>query len=62
MERVRQAGLDIPIIAMTVPQKPIRVGPGMGIVKVLSMPFSGFDFMNTLVAAHQSTARWRRTR
>jgi pilus assembly protein CpaE len=52
-ERVRQAGLDLPIIAMTVPQKPIRVGPGMGIVKVLSMPFSGFDFMNTLVAAHQ---------
>jgi len=52
-ERVRQAGIDLPIIAMTVPQKPIRVGPGMGIVKVLSMPFSGFDFMNTLVAAHQ---------
>ena len=26
-ERVRQAGLDLPIIAMTVPQKPIRVGP-----------------------------------
>ncbi len=52
-ERVRQAGIDLPIIAMTVPQKPIRVGPGMGIVKVLSMPFSGFDFMNTLLAAHQ---------
>lgn len=52
-ERVRQAGIDLPIVAMTVPQKPIRVGPGMGIVKVLSMPFSGFDFMNTLVAAHQ---------
>lgn len=52
-ERVRQAGIDMPIIAMTVPQKPIRVGPGMGIVKVLSMPFSGYDFMNTLVAAHQ---------
>lgn len=52
-ERVRQAGIDMPIVAMTVPQKPIRVGPGMGIVKVLSMPFSGYDFMNTLVAAHQ---------
>lgn len=52
-ERVRQAGIDMPIVAMTVPQKPIRVGPGMGIVKVLSMPFSGYDFMNTLIAAHQ---------
>jgi pilus assembly protein CpaE len=51
-ERLRQAGYDLPIIVLTVPQKPIRVGPGMGIVKVLSMPFSGFDFMNTLQAAH----------
>ncbi len=50
-ERVRQAGFDLPIIALTVPQKPIKVGPGMGIVKVLSMPFSGFDFMNALQAA-----------
>ena len=51
-ERVRQAGLDIPIIALTVPQKPVKAGPGMGIVKVLAMPFSGFDFMNVLTAAH----------
>jgi pilus assembly protein CpaE len=51
-EQVRQAGIDIPIICLTVPQKPIRVGQGMGIVKVLSMPFSGFDFMNMLQAAH----------
>ncbi|MEO7118993.1 MAG: AAA family ATPase [Candidatus Limnocylindrales bacterium] len=50
-EHVRQAGFDLPIIALTVPQKPIKVGPGMGIVKVLSMPFSGFDFMNALQAA-----------
>jgi pilus assembly protein CpaE len=51
-ERVRQAGIDLPIIVMTVPQKPIRVGPGMGIVKVLAMPFNGYDFMNTLQGAH----------
>ncbi|MBA2570445.1 MAG: response regulator, partial [Chloroflexi bacterium] len=51
-ERVRQAGLDLPIICLTVPQKPIKVGPGMGVVKVLAMPFSGFDFMNALEAAH----------
>ena len=51
-ERVRQAGLDIPIITLTVPQKPVKAGPGMGIVKVLAMPFSGFDFMNVLTAAH----------
>jgi pilus assembly protein CpaE len=51
-ERVRQAGIDIPIIALTVPQKPITVGPGMGIVRVLAMPFSGFDFMNSLQEAY----------
>lgn len=37
-ERVRQAGLDIPIIALTVPQKPVKAGPGMGIVKVWPCP------------------------
>lgn len=51
-ERARQAGIDLPIIILTVPQKPITVGPRMGIVKVLTMPFSGFDFMNALQAAH----------
>jgi pilus assembly protein CpaE len=50
-ERVRQAGLDIPIITLTVPQKPIKIGQGMGVVKVLAMPFSGFDFMNAIQAA-----------
>ncbi len=50
-QRVRQAGLDIPIITLTVPQKPVKAGPGMRIVKVLAMPFSGFDFMNALTAA-----------
>jgi len=51
-ERVRRAGIDLPIIALTVPQKPIKVGPGMGVVKVLAMPFSGYDFMNAIQAAN----------
>jgi len=55
-EAVRRSGLDLPIITLTVPQKPIAVGGGMGIARVLSMPFSGFDFMNTL---QQVTAEYR---
>ena len=51
-ERVRQAGFDLPIITLTVPQKPIKIGQGMGVVKVLAMPFSGFDFMNAIQAAN----------
>jgi DNA-binding NarL/FixJ family response regulator len=47
-EQVRHAGLRIPIIIVTVPQKPVKVGEGMGIVEVLSMPFSGYELMNAL--------------
>ena len=47
-ERVRQAGIRIPIIIITVPQKPVRAGEGMGIMDVLTMPFSGYDLMNAL--------------
>jgi pilus assembly protein CpaE len=43
---VREAGIALPIIALTVPTKPIAVGEGMGSTRVLSMPFSGYDFMH----------------
>jgi MinD-like ATPase involved in chromosome partitioning or flagellar assembly/CheY-like chemotaxis protein len=45
---LREQGLDVPIICLTVPQKPIAIGDGMGETRVLSMPFSGFDFMHLL--------------
>jgi pilus assembly protein CpaE len=57
-EKVRHAGLRIPIIIVTVPQKPVKVGEGMGIVEVLSMPFSGYELMNAL---NHSSARYRAT-
>jgi pilus assembly protein CpaE len=47
-ERVRQAGIVIPIIIVTVPQHPVKAGEGMGIVKVLTMPFSGYELMSAL--------------
>jgi pilus assembly protein CpaE len=55
-EQVRQAGIRIPIIIVTVSQKPVRAGEGMGITEVLSMPFSGFDLMTALT---RSSARYR---
>jgi pilus assembly protein CpaE len=57
-EQVRQAGLRIPIIIVTVPQKPVKAGEGMGITEVLSMPFSGYELMNALNRSH---ARYRAT-
>jgi pilus assembly protein CpaE len=49
---VREAGLDMPIIALTVPSKPVAVGEGMGETRVLPMPFSGYDFMHMLQEMH----------
>jgi len=57
-ERVRQAGIRIPIIIVTVPQKPVKAGDGMGIVEVLSMPFSGYELMNALT---NTNAQYRAT-
>jgi pilus assembly protein CpaE len=49
---VREAGITLPIIALTVPTKPISIGEGMGLTRVLSMPFSGFDFMHLVQELH----------
>ena len=57
-QHVRRSGIELPIVALTVPQKPIAVGSGMGLTRVLSMPFSGYDFMNLL---QQISAEYRAT-
>ena len=49
---LREQGLSVPIICLTVPQKPIAIGDGMGETRVLAMPFSGFDFMHLLQQMH----------
>jgi len=54
-QEVREAGLDVPIIALTVPQKPIKIGEGMGATAVLSMPFSGYDFIKLLSEMHEAS-------
>ena len=53
-QELRDAGLDLPIIALTVPQKPLKIGEGMGETEVLSMPFSGYDFMRLLQDMHDA--------
>jgi pilus assembly protein CpaE len=58
LEQLRSAGFDLPVIVITVPQRPIKLDPAMGIVRVLSMPFSGYDFINAVQAAqHEHAAR-----
>ena len=48
VEQIREAGLDVPVIVLTVPQNPIEPDPARGIDGVLSMPFSGFDLMTRI--------------
>ncbi len=53
LERIRASGVDLPVVLITVPQRPVKIAPEMGIVRVLSMPFSGYDFMSAVQAVKQ---------
>ncbi len=53
VQDIRDAGFDLPIICLTVPQQPVSVGESMGNARVLSMPFSGYDFMHVLHEMHK---------
>ena len=48
IERIRDSGLDIPVVVLTVPQHPLARDPNRGIEAVLTLPFSGFELVNTL--------------
>lgn len=48
IERIRESGLDIPVVVLTVPQHPLARDPNRGIDAVLTLPFSGFELANTL--------------
>ena len=48
IEKIRESGLDIPVVVLTVPQHPLARDPNRGIDAVLTLPFSGFELVNTL--------------
>jgi pilus assembly protein CpaE len=56
VEVLRDGGLHIPVIALTVPQSPVEPDPAAGIAAVISMPFSGFELVNVVNAVHQAAA------
>jgi pilus assembly protein CpaE len=49
IERLRDSGLEVPVVVLTVPQHPLARDPARGIDAVLTLPFSGFELVNTLV-------------
>jgi len=54
VERLRESGLGIPVIVVTVPQQPVKVEPERGIHGVMTMPFAGFDLVTKLTQVHQA--------
>jgi pilus assembly protein CpaE len=59
IEKLRDSGLEIPVVVLTVPQHPLARDPARGIDAVLTLPFSGFELVNTL--AHVLAERQSRT-
>jgi pilus assembly protein CpaE len=48
IERLRDSGMEVPVVVLTVPQHPLARDPSRGIDAVLTLPFSGFELVNTL--------------
>ena len=46
--QIRESGLGVPVILLTVPQQPVKVEPENGVHGVLTMPFSGYDLVKTV--------------
>ncbi|MES2209048.1 MAG: response regulator [Chloroflexota bacterium] len=48
VSRLREGGIRVPVIMLTVPQQPVVADPEHGIHGVLSMPFSGYDLISRI--------------
>jgi CheY-like chemotaxis protein len=59
IEKLRGSGLDVPVVVLTVPQHPLVRDPDRGIDAVLTLPFSGFELVNTF--SHVLADRQART-
>ena len=47
---VRAAGIDIPIVFLTVPDQPVKVPDDLGLAAVLSMPIDGHALLTTILS------------
>ena len=56
VEQIHAAGLNVPVIVLTVPQNPVEVDPAKGVHAVLSMPFSGFELLNRISGVRKAHA------
>ncbi len=54
--KLHEAGNQIPVIVLTVPQHPVQPNPGMGIHAVLPMPFTGYELVTRIQQSRQVAA------
>jgi pilus assembly protein CpaE len=48
VEQIKDSGVNVPVIVLTVPQNPVEQDTEAGIHGVLAMPFSGFDLLTRI--------------
>src|SRR3954453_1513430 len=53
--RIHEAGIQVPVIVLTVPQQPVVVDPSNGVHGVLGMPFTGYELVTRLQQVHQTS-------
>jgi pilus assembly protein CpaE len=53
VEQIAASEARVPVIVVTVPQKPIETDAEQGIHGVLTMPFSGYDLISRLKSVHE---------
>jgi pilus assembly protein CpaE len=56
VEQIHEAGLNIPVIVLTVPQHPVEEDPANGVHGILAMPFSGYDLLTRIATVRKEHA------
>ena len=50
VDRLREAALGIPVVVLTVPQQAVTIDPKQGVDAVVTLPFTGYELVQTLIA------------
>jgi pilus assembly protein CpaE len=56
VKQIRDSGLGVPVVVLTVPQNPVATDVDEGIHGVLAMPFSGFDLVSRVQQVRKAYA------
>jgi len=54
--QIHDSGAKVPVIVLTVPQRPVQADPNAGIHAVLTMPFTGYELVTRIQQVSQAAA------